>query len=743
MLRIIGYSDRLAVRPGQTVAFKVSCEDGASTYRADIVRLFCGDDRPDGPGFREQMVETPINGEHPGRRQSIDCGSYVVVPCGRALDRLASFTLAALVWPTLTGAGAQTLMGRWQGEIGEGIGYALGLDAAGCPVLRIGREGRRKSSLWQLAALLPLTERRWYRIMASFDGTTGEAQIHCQALDIRLGESPGETCRGRAPFTPDVVSGLPFLIGAHLMPSSEGTTQSAGHFNGKIEAPRLVSAAIRPGDLEGLLKHPSDYPIAAAWDFAQGIPTTIVRDMGPSRLHGRTVNLPARGVTGHCWTGKSASWREAPGDYGAIHFHEDDLYDCAWQTDFNWKMPVDLPSGVYAARLRSGEEGEDYVPFFVLPGRDRPKAEVAFLAASATYLAYANSHDHYEDPTAERAHGALINLSPTDLFLMRRRDLGLSTYDRHRDGSGCFHSSRLRPILNMRPKKVLWGFNADLHIVDWLDRIGQAHDVIDDETLDAEGVGLLEGYRCLITGTHPEYFSPSMLAALESFLAAGGRLMYLGGNGFYWKIGWHLELPGAIEVRRGEGGTRTWAGEPGETHLSTLGEPGGLWRAQGRAPQRLVGVGYASEGFDSGAPYRRLPGSFDPRAAFIFEGVGEGPIGNAGAFGGAAALELDIVDRRLGTPAHALRLAQSGGHSNVYVLTPEEIVTNYPGTDGIESPLVRADMVFFETPAGGAVFSTGSIAWAASLAHAGYENEVARISANVLRRFLDPTPFAR
>jgi N,N-dimethylformamidase len=217
--------------------------------------------------------------------------------------------------------------------------------------------------------------------------------------------------------------------------------------------------------------------------------------------------------------------------------------------------------------------------------------------------------------------------------------------------------------------------------------------------------------------------------------------MYLGGNGFYWKIGWHLELPGVIEVRRGEGGTRTWAGDPGEASLSTLGEPGGLWRALGRAPQRLVGVGYASEGFDSGAPYRRLPDSDDPRAAFIFEGVGKGPIGEFGAFGGAAALELDIVDRRLGTPAHALRLAASEGHSNIYVLTPEELVTNYPGTDGIESPLVRADMVFFETPAGGAVFSTGSIGWAASLAHDGYANDVARITGNVLARFLDESPF--
>jgi N,N-dimethylformamidase len=302
------------------------------------------------------------------------------------------------------------------------------------------------------------------------------------------------------------------------------------------------------------------------------------------------------------------------------------------------------------------------------------------------------------------------------------------------------YSSRLRPILNTRPKRALWNFNADLHIIDWLEATVQAYDVIDDETLHAEGLPLLEPYRCVITGTHPEYHSTDMLESLAAYLDRGGRLIYLGGNGFYWRIGWHAELPGVIEVRR-DAGTRTWTSEPGDMHLSTTGEPGGLWRSGGRAPQRLVGVGYASEGFDSGSPYHRLPDSSNPRVAFIFEGIGEGPIGDYGAFGGAAALELDIVNTKLGTPPHALRLASSAGHSNIYVLTPEELNTNYPGTDGIESPLVRADMVFFETPAGGAVFSTGSIGWAASLAHAGYDNDVARITGNVLRRFLDPAPF--
>ncbi|MGQ3076038.1 MAG: hypothetical protein ACT7A5_33605, partial [Ferrovibrionaceae bacterium] len=54
---------------------------------------------------------------------------------------------------------------------------------------------------------------------------------------------------------------------------------------------------------------------------------------------------------------------------------------------------------------------------------------------------------------------------------------------------------------------------------------------------------------------------------------------------------------------------------------------------------------------------------------------------------------------------------------------------------------IRADMTFFPTARGGAVFTTGSIAWGMALAHRGYDNNVSRITANVLRRFIDPAPF--
>jgi N,N-dimethylformamidase len=48
---------------------------------------------------------------------------------------------------------------------------------------------------------------------------------------------------------------------------------------------------------------------------------------------------------------------------------------------------------------------------------------------------------------------------------------------------------------------------------------------------------------------------------------------------------------------------------------------------------------------------------------------------------------------------------------------------------------VRADMVYFEYPSGGAVFSTGSVSWSGCLFFNGYNNNVSRITENVLREF--------
>ena len=69
---------------------------------------------------------------------------------------------------------------------------------------------------------------------------------------------------------------------------------------------------------------------------------------------------------------------------------------------------------------------------------------------------------------------------------------------------------------------------------------------------------------------------------------------------------------------------------------------------------------------------------------------------------------------------------------------PEDLLTHVSTWNGepVED-LVRADMTYFETPNGGAVFSVGSITFCGSLSHNDYDNNVSRIVDNVLRRFRD------
>ena len=74
-------------------------------------------------------------------------------------------------------------------------------------------------------------------------------------------------------------------------------------------------------------------------------------------------------MKGHNWSANYLDFNLAPQEYGAIHFHDDDLDDARWDVSFEFQVPTDLKSGVYGARLTGGDS-EDYVPFFVRPAND-------------------------------------------------------------------------------------------------------------------------------------------------------------------------------------------------------------------------------------------------------------------------------------------------------------------------------------------------------------------------------------
>ena len=64
-MKILGYGDQISVASSQTINFMVSCE-GPRSYRADVVRIICGDENPEGPGYKEALIKTPVSGRLQG-----------------------------------------------------------------------------------------------------------------------------------------------------------------------------------------------------------------------------------------------------------------------------------------------------------------------------------------------------------------------------------------------------------------------------------------------------------------------------------------------------------------------------------------------------------------------------------------------------------------------------------------------------------------------------------------------------
>ncbi len=718
-LPVTGYFDRFSARPGGTLQVHVSLRDGGS-YRARLERVLSGDPNPAGPGLRFEDLSHRFDRTVAGRRQAIHAGSYARMPAPQAPPGARSWT--ALAWMARPGAARAVLAQEADAEAGGArVVISLGRDGAEVLLQWPGSEVR-------LATGLTVPRRHWVRLWLSADPAAGTVRL-------------GQLVQGQA--APAVATtqaaGLVLPDGGTVLVAAEGAAAPMRHFTGKIEAPAILAGGI--AGWTDPLALPAN-PLLAAWDFARGIDGVAVFDTGLQGLHGTLANLPTRGVVGARWSGRETCWRHAPQDYAAIHFHDDDIDDCGWTSDLSLTIPDDLPSGAYALHL-SCPGGEDHLPFYVLPRRAGPHAAVAVLASTFTYQAYAN----HARGNADAAYQARVREWGAAPYNPDQYPLyGRSTYNRHSDNSGIAFSSRRRPILTMRPGFLTFNdargsglrhYPADTHLLAWLEARGIAFDIVTDEDLDDEGPALLAPYRTVLTGSHPEYHTTGTLDALQSYTDHGGRLVYLGGNGFYWRIARRADMPHIIEIRRAEGGIRAWAAEPGEYHHALDGQLGGLWRRNRRPPQMLAGVGFSGQGLFEGTHYRRLPASYAPEHAWIFEGVEGETIGDYGLSGGAAAgFELDRADFDLGTPEHAVILARSEDPPRSFVTVPEELLSHIATVSG-ESPaaLMRAEMVYFTTPSGGAVFSVGSITFCGSLWRNGFEGPVSRLLENVVRRF--------
>lgn len=760
-LPIKGYCDRPSARPGERLDFFVSLPE-AGSFDARLVRLIAGDRHPGGPGPRVEEVDHPIAGSYDGGPQRTQSGSYVEVPDpdGR-LHPAGGFAVHAFVWPTNPGAGDQAVLSRW--DAASGAGWALRLrDGAFTFTIGDGAGG-----VAEVRSPKPALHEVWYSVAAEYDPEEGTLRLWQRPVVNRVNSRFGPVTDydgvAEASGAADCAASpaqVPVLIGgvAEAAPGDDGRTWVREVFNGKVDSPQVLAGPLDQGRLAAL--ESGDRALRAealaAWDFAAavaagGLPGDSVIDAGGSGLDGRCVNQPDQAMTGWNWSGTEDKFVHAPAEYGAIWLHDDSLDDARWERAFELDIPDALPSGCYALRLDAavGEEGEEYyVPFFVPAPKAAATAPVLVLIPTYSYIAYANSQVYQNAPEGQLANGHITVLEDTDFELNAGvGEYGLSCYDTHSDGKGVGYSTWRRPLLSLQPGYqhefgAVWQFPADLHLVDWLERQGFECDVATDHDLAAEGVELLSRYQVVISGTHPEYYSGPMFDAWEDYLASGGRGMYLGGNGFYWVTSEHPDKPWLVEVRRGESGDAAWRSRPGEMYHSTTGEKGGLWRYRARAPQKIWGTGYTSHTMAVSGHYVQMPDSRDPRAAWIMAGIPpEDTIGDFGLINeGAAGLEVDRMDLELGTPPNTLLLASSVGHGPNAMLVPEELAFAHPAGNGDESPLVRGDIVYFTTPDGGGMFSTSSMSWCGSLSFNGGDNNVSQLTANVVRRFADPTP---
>ncbi|MFL5282370.1 MAG: N,N-dimethylformamidase beta subunit family domain-containing protein [Rhodopila sp.] len=328
---------------------------------------------------------------------------------------------------------------------------------------------------------------------------TGQLTLTQRSLDLQGGRNRSDSVQAAGPSELPVLA-LPLTMAAHLR---DAVGLTAGHFNGKIDRPRLYAEPLLPDALmsrcERVIPDAGDPALVAAWDFSVGTETETVHGRSANGLHGVLRQLPTRAMTGANWTGRTHSWTEAPAEYGAIQFHEDDMIDAGWSPDLTMTIPADWHSGYYALRLRAtradGVAVESYVPFFVRAPVGKPAAKVAVVAATATYLAYANQALRLDQPHAESMLEGLMTLSLDDVYLQEHRELGQSTYDTHSDGSGWCYSSAARPILNMRPCGNTFNYGNDTHLLDWLEAQGITYDVVTDEDIHHHGAQVLSPMR--------------------------------------------------------------------------------------------------------------------------------------------------------------------------------------------------------------------------------------------------------
>ncbi|HZY63743.1 MAG TPA: carboxypeptidase-like regulatory domain-containing protein [Edaphobacter sp.] len=410
---------------------------------------------------------------------------------------------------------------------------------------------------------------------------------------------------------------------------------------------------------------------------------------------------------------RTLSWYDEHGPNAVMQITPDGDYS---QTGVNWnnvgylsphiQQFIEAPerSGLYYLWART-PSGESYsFPWVVAPAN--PRAKIAVLANTNTWNAYNNfgGRSNYINPTtlpATPTVNARQDLarytSATSVWASADEEYKPLAFERPDHGNHIFDNppwdaSSIEDSIQGRAQCGL--APAEWRLLGWMEREGFDYDYYAEAQLH-DGSMPLNAYEVLVIGVHPEYWTREMFRRVEEWVHRGGRLMYLGGNGLNCEV-----------VIEGDGMrclTFDDSKEPGAIHESRMHRT--------YAPEaRLLGVAFTDPGVMTAAPYAVLDATH-----WSLEGTG---LKQGESFGGKSQHERVPG----GASGHETDKVTPSSPKQVQLIARGE----NPGNGG-------AEMVYMDLGKG-AVFSTGSITWVTSLFP---DERVSRITANVLRRFLE------
>lgn len=631
---LAGYTDRLSARPGDTVKFHLSslaakpkddssigAQPSFTPVSVKLTRSICADPNPKGPGIIEEDASQwfPPTDDIQVPYQKIPRGSYAqtksnvslrLSPCqslstpsdGAIFDFISKISVSIWFFPTLFmnsritskhNAPPFQILWQWGDHCRVVVTPSGHLEAP-----PIGRDGFCRTDL-------PLKLHRWYRIEYTMELEENRTRTCRLKVDNKLDGNNRiiDHASARESFVPlESFSSIeaPFELAKH------------GTLNGRLEDPSIRVTGILASSSPASTS-PQKY-VLAFWNTSVYKSTHYLdpwtipfrSQLIPEKDWGKFSLIlhqhPTRAIKGRNWDGSELCWRHDPSQYGAIHFHDDDVYDFQWDPTFEWIVPQDTPSGVYIMRFQDGSQNQEAVPIFVCPPKQsteaaefmrKTKKKLAVVIPTFTYVMYGN----HARPDFEK-----------ELWMTRCQSspgsyphnpsvypaYGWSTYNFHSDSSGIHFASHLRPLFNLRPGYITFsrvgGYNddnpetfrhsqnsfcsglrhfpADSHLISWLHHQGFDYDIVTDHELHREGASVLAPYTTIMTASHPEYHTLESVSAYQQYRdEIGGNLIYLGGNGFYWRIAAAPSCDGAsnedscnlLEIRRCESGVRTWA----------------------------------------------------------------------------------------------------------------------------------------------------------------------------------------